>query len=437
MTGTGVADGSVTGTGSADTSVTRRRAVEALRAGVPNRDAVAAMGSSQRVVETRFTELLERVRLLPRSGAHPGGLLVAGGFGSGKSHVLEHLRHLALEGGFMVSKVVVSKETPLHDPAKVFRAAVESAVLPDRQGTALAEIAAGLDFAGPAFADLRAWAHSPESGLNQRFAATLHLFENLRDADQEFSDLIVRFWGGEKMQVGELRKRLRELGEAATYLLQAVPERELALERFRFLSRLAKAGGYAGWVLLVDEVELIGRYSLLQRARSYAELARWVRGMPEDPAIPLLAVLTITDDFDEAVLHAKNDLEVVPNKLRARQNPADDLMAGQAEVGMRIIEREVERLRPPDEVELDRAYNRLKEIHGEAYGWAPPDVEGLERLGTTRMRQYVRAWINEWDLVRLDPGYRPETQVIPLASGYQEDTDLEGSTEPTAGPATG
>ena len=409
-----------------DVTVARRRAVEALRAGVPNRDAVAAMGSSQRVVETRFTELLERVRLLPRSGTHPGGLLVAGGFGSGKSHVLEHLRHLALEGGFMVSRVVVSKETPLHDPAKMLRAAVETAVVPGRQGGALAEIAARLDFAGPAFTELRHWAHSPEGSVNQRFAATLFLFENLRDADPEFADLIVRFWGGDKIHVGELRKRLRELGEAATYLLQAVPERELALQRFRFLARLAKAGGFAGWVLLVDEVELIGRYSLLQRARSYGEVARWVRGLPDDPAAPLLAVLTITDDFDEAVLHAKNDLEVVPNKLRSRQNPADDALAGQAEVGMRIIEREVERLHQPDEVELERAYARLKEIHAEAYGWDPPDVEGLERLGTTRMRQYVRAWINEWDLVRLDPGYHPETEVAALPSGYDEETDLEG-----------
>jgi hypothetical protein len=29
-----------------------------------------------------------------------------------------------------------------------------------------------------------------------------------------------------------------------------------------------------------------------------------------------------------------------------------------------------------------------------------------------RMRQYVRAWINEWDLVRLDPQFRPQTEVV-------------------------
>jgi hypothetical protein len=40
------------------------------------------------------------------------------------------------------------------------------------------------------------------------------------------------------------------------------------------------------------------------------------------------------------------------------------------------------------------------------------------------MRQYVRAWINEWDLVRLDPRYRPDTEVVDLTYDYREDESL-------------
>jgi hypothetical protein len=42
------------------------------------------------------------------------------------------------------------------------------------------------------------------------------------------------------------------------------------------------------------------------------------------------------------------------------------------------------------------------------------------------MRQYVRAWINEWDLIRLDPGFAPETETVEIAMDYREDADLEG-----------
>ena len=93
---------------------------------------------------------------------------------------------------------------------------------------------------------------------------------------------------------------------------------------------------------------------------------------------------------------------------------------------MRIIDRELVAIKPPDDAELDRTYGRLKEIHGDAFGWDPSDVSGLERLAATRMRQYVRAWINEWDLVRLDPDFVPETETVEIAMDYREDADLEG-----------
>src|SRR5207244_2029216 len=49
--------GTMTMTGQVDADVARRRAIEALRAGVPSRDAVAALGSGQSAIEDRFTSL--------------------------------------------------------------------------------------------------------------------------------------------------------------------------------------------------------------------------------------------------------------------------------------------------------------------------------------------------------------------------------------------
>jgi len=44
------------------------------------------------------------------------------------------------------------------------------------------------------------------------------------------------------------------------------------------------------------------------------------------------------------------------------------------------------------------------------------------------MRQYVRAWINEWDLVRLDPDYRPITEVVDTPVDYRELPELDDGT---------
>ena len=228
----------------------------------------------------------------------------------------------------------------------------------------------------------------------------------------------------------DLRRRLKEAGAGGTWRLVAAKERDLAVQRFRFVSRLIRAAGHQGWVLLLDEVELIGRYSLLQRAKSYAEVARWVRGDRDDPAAPLTAVLATVDDFEAAVLVGKNDLELVGKRLRAKGTAEQDLLATLAETGMRVIERDQVRLQSPDRDALDKTYTRIKALHATAYGWSPPDVEGLERLPSNRMRQYVRAWINEWDLSLLDPAYEPETNATEVVTVYEDCPDLETGAEP-------
>ncbi len=401
-----------------------RRAVEALRSGVPNADAVALLGSGQGDIEDRFEGLLDIARTTSNESRGPASMLIGGGFGEGKSHLLTHLGNLATSSGFVVSTVVVSKETPLHDPVKVFLAAVESAVAPDGVRDVVAETAAALDPDSLGYADLLRWLRGPGNDLNERFEATLLLHRRLGgDApglDEEFLDTITRFWSGDPLPMPDLRRQLKAVGEARTFTFAPVKLRDLARQRLRFLPRLFQAGEYAGWVVLFDEVELIGRYSLLQRGRSYAELARWLGGAQPAPAEPVVAVMAMTDDFEAAVLSGKNDRELLPARLRDKQTDEYAEMAALAATGMRHIERETQRLRKHDAAELDRAYRTLKQLHGTAYGWNPPDVEGLERLGATRMRQYVRAWINEWDLVRLDPDYQPATQALDVATDYRE-----------------
>ena len=403
--------------------VGRRRAVEALRSGVPSWDAVMALGSGQGDIEDAYGRLLSAAE-----GGSAGGLLFGAGFGEGKSHLLTHLAQVALERGFVVSTVVISKETPLHDPAKVLRAAVESLIGPHRVSGALTETAAALDPDTPRYAELMRWLHSPHAP-DERFAATLLLHERLRGGEvpdsEQVVETVLRFWAGDTLRMPELRRALKSVGAAGQYTFGPIPAKELARQRLRFLSRLLQAAGHAGWVLLFDEVELIGRYSVLQRGRSYAELARLVGGDPDDATAPLAAVLAVTDDFEAAVLTGKDDRTLVPARLRAKQTPEYDELATWAARGIRHLDRDVMLLEAPDEAELDRAYRVLKELHGAAYDWTPPDVPGLERLGATRMRQYVRAWINAWDLVRLDPDHEPDTEVVELATSYEQDDDLD------------
>src|SRR3990172_9520315 len=110
--------------------------------------------------------------------------MFAGDFGTGKSHLLERFQHMALEQGFVCSKLVVSKQTPFHKLDKVYRAAIDSAVIPGRVGACMSELAITLDTHSETYAEFFKWLNSPECGLCNHFAATVHLYEKTNRYDE-------------------------------------------------------------------------------------------------------------------------------------------------------------------------------------------------------------------------------------------------------------
>ena len=426
--------------GSRKDDVQHQRVIESLRAGVPSPGAVKALGCPQPTVKSKFQQMLQDAEASIHKGWTTKGLLIEGGFGTGKSHLLESLRHMALESRFVCSKVVISKETPLYSPALMFRAAVGTADIPQKRGDVLAEVVADLNFKSPQYADFYEWVHRQGGEIDGRFAATLFLYERMVN-DPELSHRMIRFWAGDPLTDAEIKRYLKSCDANASYRFERVSPMEMALQRFKFVSRLMIAAGYSGWILLIDEAEIIGRYSFKQRAQSYAELARWLGRLEASSFADLgyksglAAVMALTDDFQSAILDEKGDREKVPEKLRETGSETDLVLGRQAEQGMRLIECDRIPLVGPYDQLVEDIYHKIRAIHGAAYGWDPPQVPTIERLSSTRMREYVKGWITEWDLKRLDPNQQVEIELTEIKQDYSEDIELEGSQEETLHPA--
>ncbi len=407
-------------------NVSHQRVIEALRSGVPNRDVVQALGSNQPEIEGKFNGLLQELGSRVATNTMAKGMLIAGGFGAGKSHLLESLQAVAIEHNVVCSPIVISKETPFYNVATLFRAAVESAIVPKKRGHALTEIATDLNFQSPQYSEFYGWAQQQQSGeVDARLAASLYLYEQMVN-DPELSHRIIRFWSGDPLSNGEFKKYLKGCSLSTPYVFQKISAQELALQRFRFVSRLMVAAGYAGWVLLIDEAEIIARYSYKQRAKSYAEIARWTGTLEASRFPGLGSVVALTDDFQSVVLDEKGDREKVETSL---SQPVADPVAQQAEHGIHVIDRDRLLLSPPYEKLVEETYQKVRGLHGSAYGWEPPDVTALDHLSSTRMREYVRGWITEWDLKRLTPDADIHIEVAALKQDYSEDIELEKVTE--------
>jgi P-loop Domain of unknown function (DUF2791) len=405
--------------------LTQRRAIEALRAGVPNRDAVRHLGTDQRAVEKRFVDALGEVGAERRGGRQLAGLLIGGDFGAGKSHLLEWLQHIALDQNFAVSKVVISKDAPLGQPHRMFRTAMHSLRLPKVVG-GIEEVALQLRPDSASYAGMYQRIQDPQSGFDPLFQASLLVHERVKDA--EILSKMVAFWRGEKLDMTEIRRSLKALGQPMQLKQRRIAD--LALPRFRFAAELLAGVGYSGWVLLLDELELVAAFSLRARAQSYATLARLLGYAPGEAVPGLYTVAAGTNDLTTILFEDRRDQERIPQRLADR---LPELMPA-AQAGMDLLRPSSSArmdLVPQDESALLRTYDKIRDLYETAFGWTPPN--GRPDLGerSVRMRQYVRRWITQWDLMRLDPEYRPDIETHDFRPNLEEQPDLERPAEPT------
>ncbi len=402
------------------------RAIESLRTGVPNGTAVRLLGCSQPRVSRKFDSALDKSERGDAITGGSAGLLIKGGFGSGKSHTLTFLSEVALRRRFVVSRISINKETPLSDPDKLFRALAESAVLPDRRGAGLFEAAQKLVTESDGYRSLEQWAQKHLH--DERIAASLRLFRVGR-RQFELRDQIAHFWCGDRVGVHYLKSQARELNIPFAGAMKTIYIREFGHERMQFASRMLRVAGYSGWVWLIDEVELIGCYSLLQRLYSYCEIGRLMSSDSDLDCPGVVPVLAITDDFESAVLAGKQDLQRIPSYFHERCNLGWHDRHYSPLPGIAAIQKEgilLDTLPPEDAKEL---YNRLAGLYQEAYGWEPGKHDGTVSPTSTTVRQQIKRWVTLWDVERLLPGINAQVDTQSPTLNYREDSAEQSNDE--------
>ena len=408
------------------TDVIARSAIEALRAGVPNRAAIRLLEPDEGALRQNF---LERLRLCDpalRDDEQPEGIVIAGAFGAGKSHQLGYFSILAQQENFIVSLIPVSKEIPLFDPARLFSAAIRAAVVPDVNDDVITAVMARLHPNSDRFEALEYWttAEVQAGRLSSLFAALLHLMPR-RTTDPDDHVRMARFFAGGKPSLTLAKSWLREAGAARLFDLKPVRETDLALQRLRFAPRLFRAAGYSGWCLLLDETELIARYSPLQRGRAYGELTRWLGSDKEERIPGVVTVAAITDDFPDQMFRQRHDDERIPPLFEMRGSLRQ---AATARSGIAWLECRRSYLSAADEAGLRRSLEKIGAIYRDAYDWTPPKIEIGERLAGKSVRQYVKSWITIWDIMRLY-GETPVVSTETLAIEYTEGSEVENAIE--------
>lgn len=392
-----------------------RRIVENLRSGVPSPRVAGHFPMGREHFLQAASQHLEAA-----ADGTPSGMLVQANYGEGKTHLLHAIWNLAIGERFAVSMVALSTETTLDKLDRLYAKLVANTYVPDSSQPGLDHLLQGYRPGHSRAERLLAWA---ETELHPKVFAVLR-----NRIEGESTDALVKLdqdLAGVFIGLQDLKSIHRLNFQQPLKIAPPFKVKRHVFDYFRLMERLIMEAGYRGWVLLLDEVELIGRLGRGGRAGSYANLARLCgHGGPEGwPVLRhVVTVGAVASNFVTEVLQQRDETTVAPAWLRERDriNEAD-----QARKAIQELQR-AELLTPLDDEAMRHVMEQIVAAHSAAYAW-DPGLSGAELMERTRqlaptvdvkLRTRIRTAI-QWLDLRMQYGGEPS-----LAIGTPEEEDF-------------
>ncbi len=365
-----------------------RLVMEHLRSGVTSPEVAGTLTAGRERILAQVEADLDGVA---RSRAGKGFRIVAANYGEGKSHLLNAIHLLARSLNFVVTTVTISRETPLEPVDRLYRKLAARTEVPGVERRGVEALVAALERDE---ASAQRLLRVAEQSLHPRIARVLEARLEGRRGDLEPLETELM---GYFLVHGDLARAYRDnMGRALPKLPRF--HKEDAFDYLRLVDELTVAAGFAGWVILVDELEMVGRMGRLTRARSYARLGQLTEGR----ALPhTYSVWALASSFHNDILERKEEADKLPQWLNARGH--GELAAAVARPLRALAEAPV--LAPLSDGDLTAMLRTIITAHGAAYRWRPPyqgeDLLGVVRAAMperdTKVRQLVRAAVQVLD----------------------------------------
>ena len=395
-----------------------RRLIEHLRSGVPLPPDEPPLTAGRAGLLAHTGDLLD---IVEQRGSR--AMALQANYGDGKTHALRAIWHLASQRNFVVSSVAVTAETPLSRLDLVYPRLIADTYLPGAAQPGIERLVAGIEADGPEADSLLRFA---EDHLHPKLHAVLQSL--LRGSSTEAVEPLLRDLARVDMGAAEVKRIYRTNFGRPLRLTSFARTRDVR-EYFRLVDFLVRLRGYAGWVLLIDEVELIGRLGRGARAKALAtigQLAGDALGCSH-----LLPVFAVASNFYGDVLDRRHDRTAGPDWLRAR---GDEEAAQACAQGIAALD-DARRLIALTPAHWTGMMQTLLDAHQTAYGWSAgvtaaelwQQMLAVAPETGTKLRTRLRIGIQWLDLMLQNEGRAPQVRLarvaeVPLAEdpGWNE-----------------
>ncbi|MDO5408600.1 MAG: DUF2791 family P-loop domain-containing protein [Eubacteriales bacterium] len=385
-----------------------RQVIEALRSGVPSR-AVGQYFSEAR--PGLMKEIVSRMDRVTDTGVSDG-MVISGKYGEGKTHILNTVFNMAQSNQMVVSCISLSKETPMDKLPTIYQRIISNTYLPGRQQPGFMHVLEKLTPNSSVSSDLLLYAAKELE--TDKLYYLLRSYLSTEDQDEKFqlqSDLEGDFIGNALLK--KIYKRI--FNQTAKYNVP-FSKTKYCQDYFAFMSFLFRKLGYNGWVILVDEAELMGRLGKKARLNAYRNMARFLK--PGDQMQGVFTMFALSASYAEDVIDGKHEFENLAEIYPDAQEPAKTVLN---------LLLKAPQLAPLTKEEISQILERVQEFHGRAYSWTPNvSVETVARAtqsGGYLLRTKIRAAIEFFDQL-YQYGETGDTKITELGKECFEEEDV-------------
>ena len=329
-----------------------RHIIEALRQGVPSRAVGRYFSDSRPGIMKRITESMENVL----DGEGSRGMIVTGRYGEGKTHLLNTIFNQAHASKCVVSYVSLSKETPMDKLYLFYQKAISNTYLPDHEQPGLSEKLEALSPNSPAASDLLVYAAKELE--TDKLYYVLKSYLNTQDEEEKFA--LLADMEGDFIANAQLKRIYRRIFNTPAQYNTNFSKTKHAMDYFSFMSRLFCRLGYKGWIILVDEAELMGRLGKKARLKAYQNIGSFLGG--EECLTNIFTLIALSSSYVEDVIDGKHEFENVEQNLAGNQGQVRDVLNAMIKAPELV---------PLTEDEILQTLLRVQEFHGQAYDWTP------------------------------------------------------------------
>ena len=212
--------------------------------------------------------------------------------------------------------------------------------------------------------------------------------------DQEERFLLQADLEGDFVANGLLKKIYKRIFNQTAKYNVSFSKTKHSMDYFRFMSRLFVRLGYNGWVILVDEAELMGRLGKKARLKAYANMANFL--LPESRMESVFSMFALSASYIEDVIEGKHEFENLETIYPDEQEPARSVL------NMMV---KAPQLLPLTKEEIYQVLERVQEFHGRAYDWKPQvsvdAIVNAAQVGGYLLRTKIRGAIEFFDQLYL------------------------------------